>query len=92
VRIQPHRLFRLPCVAKAGIEQKDREVRDASTTQSTAHVKRAFRSGTGSLLILSLTQQLSCDAKEEPDDFDACWEARNVGPDALDPGLLEVLT
>jgi|SRR6478672_1777406 len=27
-------------------------------------------------------------SKEEPGDFDVCWEARNVDPDALDPVLL----
>ena len=28
-------------------------------------------------------------AKEEPGDFDACWEAAGVDPDALDPVLLD---
>ncbi len=28
-------------------------------------------------------------AKEEPGDFDACWDAASVKPDALDPTLLD---
>ncbi len=28
-------------------------------------------------------------AKEEPGDFDACWDAVGVDPDALDPILLD---
>jgi hypothetical protein len=28
-------------------------------------------------------------AKEEPQDFDACWDAAGVDPDLLDPALLD---
>ncbi len=28
-------------------------------------------------------------AKERPGDFDACWDARGVDPEALDPVLLD---
>ena len=30
-------------------------------------------------------------AKEVPGDFDGCWEAEDVDPDALDPVLLDFL-